>query len=141
MIMKPCARCKRMITYGHTYCPECEPIAQQELKDKRDHNAALKRKKYNRQYPDKYRRFYNSKDWKNLSKKKLEDVMYKCEAKLEGCSGIAVEAHHTIPIQTPEGWKVRLEYDLLEATCTACHNKRHPEKFKKFQGAIDLSQI
>ncbi|MBQ9991935.1 MAG: HNH endonuclease [Firmicutes bacterium] len=34
---------------------------------------------------------------------------------------MAVEVHHTKPIQTEESWDKRLDWDNLEAVCTSCH--------------------
>lgn len=68
---------------------------------------------------------------------------YRCEAKLDGCQGIAAEVHHIKPIQTAEGWKLRLDWSNIEALCTSCHNKRHPEKLRKRSdtGVIDMRTL
>ena len=146
-IYKACPRCKGIIPYGQTYCSTCAPIMQEEMARYKEERAEKWRKKYNRQYnkrrDPKYLAFYRSKAWKATSRSKLQSVAYKCEAKLDGCSGMAVEVHHVKPIQTPEGWEERLEWSNLEAVCTACHNGRHPEKLKRKQddGVIDLQTI
>lgn len=147
MILKPCPRCRKMIPSGVPYCPDCKPIAEAERAEKAERKAAYMRKKYNKSYNSrrdpKYLAFYRSKDWRLTSRSKLQAVGYKCEAKLQGCTGLAVEVHHIKPIQTEEGWELRLEWTNLEAVCTACHNGRHPEKFKKQEdpGVIDLRKI
>lgn len=140
MIMKPCPRCKRMMPYGPSYCKDCAPIAQAELEAIRDQNLKRKMQQYNSRRDPKYLTFYRSKDWKRQSRAKLESVQYKCEARLNGCTSIAVEVHHIKPIQTREGWDKRLEWDNLEAVCTSCHNGRHPEKLRRQQeeGVIDM---
>lgn len=143
-LMKPCPRCKRMIPYGWTYCPDCKPVAEAEREAARERRAEYQRRKYNQRYNSrrdpKYMAFYRSKAWKATSRAKLQAAGYQCEAGLQGCQGIACEVHHKKPIQTPEGWDKRLEWENLEALCTSCHNGRHPEKFKRKQddGIIDL---
>ena len=143
MIVKPCPRCKRMMPYGKAYCEDCTPIAQAELEAIKERNAKKKAQQYNSRRNPQYLTFYRSKDWKRQSRAKLESVGYKCEARLSGCQTYAVEVHHIKPIQTQEGWDQRLEWDNLEAVCTACHNGRHPEKLKRQQqeGVIDLRTV
>lgn len=146
-VLKPCPRCRKMIPCGWSYCPECKPIAEAERAAAQEHRAEQLRKKYNRKYnarrDPKYVTFYRSKAWKATSKAKLQSVDYRCEAQLKGCQGIACEVHHIKPVQTPEGWDKRLEWENLEALCTSCHNGRHPEKFKKQRddGVIDIRTI
>jgi 5-methylcytosine-specific restriction protein A len=112
-----------------------------------ERRRAYKRQKYNsiynRRRDPKYLAFYRSKEWRLLSRTYLQRAGYKCQAKLEGCTGLAVEVHHKDPIQTAKGWGARLDWENLEAVCTSCHNKRHPEKFKKSAepGVIDLRKI
>lgn len=121
MIYKLCRRCKKPISHPQVYCSECMLIVEtnkEEYKRKRDN-------KYNKSRDPKYKNFYNSKPWKQLKEKKLSAEQYQCEE----CSRLAVEVHHIKPIQTEEGWGLRLDYDNLEALCVNCHNKRH----KRFQ--------
>ena len=143
MIMKQCPRCKRMMPYGPSYCKDCAPLAQAELEAIKERNAKKRAQQYNQRRNPQYLTFYRSKDWKRQSRAKLESVGYKCEARLSGCQTYAVEVHHKIPIQTPEGWDKRLEWENLEAVCTACHNGRHPEKLQRQQqeGVIDMRTI
>ena len=143
MLLKPCPRCKRMIRQGLTYCEDCRSIAEAQAAEAREHRAAYRQKQYNRRRDPKYLTFYRSKAWKVTSRAKLQAVGYKCEAKLEGCTGLAVEVHHIEPIQTPRGWDLRLEWSNLEAVCTACHNGRHPEKLRRKDepGVIDLREV
>ena len=130
----PCPRCKRMIPVGVQYCDSCRPVAEAQAAEAIQHRQDYKRKqaarRYNARRDPKYQAFYRSKDWKKLSRAKLQAAHYRCEAKLPGCTGIACEVHHKQPIQTQEGWDRRFEWDNLEATCSACHNGRHPNKFK-----------
>ena len=142
-ILKPCPKCKRLIPHGWSYCPDCKPIAEAEREAAKEQRRLQYNKQYNSRRDPKYLTFYRSKAWRTTSKAKLHSVGYRCEGHLQGCTGIACEVHHIKPIQTPEGWEKRLEWENLEALCTACHNGRHPEKFKKKQdeGVIDLRTV
>ena len=143
MLMKPCPRCKKMMQAGPAYCKDCAPLAQAELEARREEALKKKAQLYNKRRDPKYLTFYRSKPWRLTSRAKLQDVGYKCEARLQGCQGMAVEVHHTKPIQTPEGWDKRLEWSNLEAVCTNCHNGRHPEKLRKVDepGVIDMRTL
>lgn len=142
MVMKRCPRCKRLMPYGKAYCSECTPRAEAELQAIRDRNAKKKAQAYNRRRDPKYLTFYRSKAWRELSRAFLQSAGYKCQAKLDGCQGLAMEVHHKVPIRTPEGWERRLDWSNLEAVCTSCHNGRHPEKLRdKQDGVIDLRKI
>lgn len=139
MAVHPCLMCKRLIPVGITYCDSCRPEAEARAA------AAVerKRKHYNRTYnkrrDPKYLTFYRSKEWRLLSRTYLQAAGYACEAGLAGCSKVAVEVHHTKPIQTEEGWALRLEWDNLEAVCTNCHNGRHQRgRRKPMPGVIDI---
>lgn len=146
MLLKACPRCKRMIPHGLSYCAECAPIAEAQRAEARERKAEYKRKqynkKYNRQRDPKYLAFYRSKEWKITSRTKLQQASYKCQAQLPGCTTLAVEVHHIKPIQTAEGWDLRLDWDNLEPLCTACHNARHQRfKTKKDDGVLDMREI
>jgi 5-methylcytosine-specific restriction endonuclease McrA len=147
MALKACPRCRKLIPHGLPYCEACAPLAAAEREAKRERRAEYMAKKYNRQYnarrDPKYLTFYRSKAWKETSRAKLSQAGYKCEARLPGCTRLAVEVHHTEPIQTPAGWDHRLDWSNLEAVCTACHNGRHPEKFKRRAdpSVLDMREI
>lgn len=147
MAMHPCPRCGQLIPVGVTYCEGCRPAAEAQAAEAMERRRVYKRQKYNsiynRRRDPKYLAFYRSKEWRLLSRTYLQRAGYKCQAKLEGCTGLAVEVHHKDPIQTAKGWGARLDWENLEAVCTSCHNKRHPEKFKKSAepGVIDLRKI
>lgn len=147
MALHPCPRCQRLIPVGVSYCKDCKPIAEAQAVESIERRQAYKRAKYNKAYnkrrDPKYLKFYRSKEWRTLSRAKLQDSGYRCEARLDGCTHLAVEVHHKEPIQTSEGWEKRLDWDGLEAVCTSCHNGRHPEKFKKKSepGVIDLKKL
>ena len=146
-LMKAGPRCRKLIPHGLSYCTACAPIAEAERKAKQERRAEYLAKKYNRQYnarrDPKYGRFYNSKEWRTMSKAKLQDCGYKCEAKRAGCQRIACEVHHMVPIKTPEGWEKRLDWDGLQGVCIACHNVLDGKTFKRKdeQGVLDMREI
>lgn len=147
MALHPCPRCKRLIPVGMVYCPACKPIADAQAAEAIARRQEYKRKKYNKDYNQrrdpKYLAFYRSKEWRLLSRTKLQDCGYKCEAKLDGCKGMAVEVHHVKPIKTDEGWDLRLDWDNLMGVCIACHNVLDGKNFKKKSetGVIDLRTL
>lgn len=126
MLLKSCGRCGDLIPYGSTYCPTCTPIVETEIEARLRESRLKSNKRYNKKRDPKYVRFYNSTDWKILSRKRLQDDGYRCVK----CGAIASEADHIKPIQTPEGWELRLEYDNTRSLCLDCHNERH-DRFKK----------
>ena len=147
MASHPCPRCKRLIPVGIAYCEDCRPVAEAQAAEAIERRRAFKRAKYNKAYNQrrdpKYGRFYNSQDWRTLSRAKLQDCGYKCQAKLDGCQRLAVEVHHIKPIKTPEGWDERLEWDNLMGVCIACHNVLDGKTFKRREtpGVIDLKTL
>lgn len=144
MLMKKCPRCGRLMPHGPTYCSDCKPLAEAELAAIKERNAKKRAQNYNRRRDSKYLTFYRSKDWKTMSRAFLQSAGYRCQARLTNeCKGIAVEVHHIVPIQTPEGWERRLDWNNLEAVCTSCHNGRHPEKLNRqaTEGVIDLRTL
>ena len=131
MLLKECRRCGKLIPYGFTYCKHC-----QEIIDKRRIEQKKERdKKYSQKRDPKYLRFYKSKEWKALSLKKLQSTGYKCEV----CGKIATEVHHTIPIQTTQGWLKRFNFDGLMSVCVHCHNLQH-KRFIKTSYKDDTSR-
>lgn len=117
MLLKICSKCGNMITYGNTYCKSCA-IKVEETKKEYNKKAC---KRYNSKRDPKYVRFYNSTNWRSLSNKYRQDKQYRCEI----CMKYATEVHHVIPIQTPEGWDRRLDYDNLQCICHDCHSEKH----------------
>lgn len=142
MLMKACPRCKKLIPHGQTYCETCKPIAEAQAAEALARKQKRKNNEYNRKRDPKYLAFYRSKDWKTLSRAKLQACGYKCELQLEGCTGLAVEVDHTEAIQTPAGWYKRLDWENLKGVCTNCHNRKHDRfKKKKDDGVIDLRTL
>lgn len=128
MIVKLCTRCKKVIQYNETYCSKCKLIVLEEKQD----NKIRTNTKYNKQRNKKYEQFYNSKEWRQLSKQYLLEHDYKCEDCKEESTNqygadiaTATECHHMQPIQTQEGWILRLDRRNLRALCRNHHNLRH----------------
>ena len=117
MIIKLCRKCKRTIQYPNTYCSKCKEIYDQEKKE----NITLSNRRYNQTRDKKYIRFYKSLEWNLLKNKKLQDSGYKCER----CNKLGTEVHHIKPIQTEDGWILRLDYTNLKTVCISCHNYYH----------------
>ena len=128
MLLKVCRRCGAMVQYPRAYCDVCQPIVEKQRAEYREQAKREADRSYNKRRDPKYLRFYGSTQWKILSAKYQQDKGYKCER----CGAMATEVHHKEPIQTPNGWERRLDYDNLEALCVDCHNYRH-KRFKKRQ--------
>lgn len=126
MLLKTCGRCGNLIPYGTPYCKVCKPIVEREREERIAQSKKESNKRYNKTRDPKYIRFYNSGDWRILSAKYTQDKGYRCEA----CGAMATQVHHKKPIQTPDGWELRLDYNNLELLCTKCHNDRH-DRFKR----------
>lgn len=141
-VLKACPRCRRLIAQGLPYCETCGPLVERQRADLREHNRAARARTYNRKRDPKYQTFYRSNEWRQTSRAALSAAGYKCQARLAGCSGLAVEVHHKKPIQTEAGWNERLEWSNLEAVCVSCHNGRHERgKRKTPAGVLDMQAI
>lgn len=147
MAYHPCPRCGRLVPVGVSYCMDCKPQAEQQAMEAMERKRAYKRAAYNREYnrrrDPKYTAFYNSKEWRTLSRARLQACRYKCEARLDGCTRRAVEVHHVKPIKTADGWDQRLEFAGLIGVCINCHNILDGKTFKQRRdpGVIDMSTI
>lgn len=126
MLLKACNRCGNLIPYGVPYCKGCTPIVEAEREARRVEVKREEYKRYNKRRDPKYTQFYNGVGWRTLSARYTQDKGYRCEL----CGQVGTEVHHVQPIQTPEGWERRLDYDNLELLCIVCHNKRH-DRFMK----------
>lgn len=135
MLLKSCNRCGNLIPYGSTYCSECAPIVEAEREARRLEAKRESDKRYNKTRDPKYTRFYNGMEWRTLSARYTQDRGYRCEK----CRGVGTEVHHIKPIQTPDGWELRLDYSNLELLCIKCHNDRH-DRFKKRMQYIKRSK-
>lgn len=127
MLLKECGICKNLIPYGRTYCDRCTPIAEERRREYLERSRKASNKRYNSKRDPKYVRFYNSSEWRILSRKRLQDDGYKCVK----CGAIASEVDHIKAIQTPEGWELRLAYTNTQSLCIECHNKKHNRFIKR----------
>lgn len=143
--LHPCPRCKRLIPVGITYCDDCRPEAEAAAAAAAERRQQARRQRSNQRYNAKrsaeLTRFYQSKEWRGLSRWYLESINYQCEARLEGCQRIACEVHHIKPVRTPDGWAHRLDSAGLMGLCTACHNRLEPRYGKTPPGVIDLKKL
>jgi 5-methylcytosine-specific restriction enzyme A len=116
-LTKLCARCGKVISYGHTLCPDCE--------SKRTDNA----KQYDRFVRDKRSAaFYHSKQWATLRNITMMQANYQCEVcRKQGKLMPADEVHHIIPIAVD--WSKRLDRANLVCLC----HKHHMEAHKKLE--------
>ena len=121
MLMKTCNRCGKLIPYGKRYCEACEPIMLVQQEEMIREAKQRSNRRYNQRRDPKYTRFYNSKKWRILSKKRLIFDGFRCVK----CGQIASEVDHIKPIQTDEGWELRYNFDNLQSLCLKCHNKKH----------------
>lgn len=121
MLMKTCNLCGAFIPYGKLYCDKCEPSAKAAKEKEMQQANRISNRKYNKKRNPKYFKFYNSKQWKKLSKKRLIFDGFKCVK----CGKVASEVHHIKPIQAEEGWSLRYDFGNLQSLCLRCHNKAH----------------
>ena len=126
MLLKSCNRCGNLMPFGKSYCSTCAPIAEAEREARMIESRKESNKRYNQTRDQKYVRFYNSIEWRMLSAKYTQDRGYKCEC----CGVMATQVHHIKPIQTNDGWQLRLDYDNLKLLCTQCHNDAH-DRFQR----------
>ena len=130
MLLKECAKCKRLIPYGKTYCDKCAPImeaarAEREAKARKESN-----RRYNAKRDPKEGAFYRGKAWRRLSAARIQADGYKCVQ----CGKFATEVDHIVPIQTPAGWNRRYDWNNLQSLCKTCHNKKHHRFYKGGEG-------
>ena len=145
MIVKMCAKCKKIIEYPNTYCPIC----QEKVNKLKEERQKLYEKRYDKKRDPKLVKFRKSKEWLMLKERYLQDLQYKygnvkysykCEDCIEENKKdsnfilqLGEEVHHLEFIETPEGWKRRLDYYNLRALCHGHHDKRH-KRFQKRKG-------
>ena len=98
LLLKACNRCGNLIPYGSPYCKTCTPIVEAEREARLLESKREGHKRYNKTRDPKYGRFYNSNEWRILSRKRIQDDGYRCVK----CGKIATEVDHIKPIQTPE---------------------------------------
>lgn len=80
--------------------------------------------KLERNYCEKFKNFYNSKEWNQLRNFKFAEANGLCEeCKQKGITRAGIDVHHIVPIE--ENWDKRLDYDNLILLCKECHNQKH----------------
>lgn len=126
MILKLCPRCRRPTPIQSGCCPKCQPAALVEAEEARAASA----RKYNAKRDKKLEAFYKSREWIEFARGLMSRYGYMCQAGHEGCTGLAVEVHHKVPISTPEGWARRLDPTNCVIVCLNCHNFEH-NRFQK----------
>ena len=152
MIKKMCARCKRLVEYPNRYCSECEKIVKEQIEERQKKYDY----RYNKKRDPKLVKFRKSKEWMRLKEQYLQDLQkkygdvkysYRCEDCIEENKKdpdyeiqFAEEVHHLEFIETPEGWKRRLDYYNLRALCHFHHDKRH-NRFQKREGGKKDAEV
>lgn len=76
-------------------------------------------------YQNDLMRFYNSKPWRTLSKRVLNENYYVCRA----CGGDATLADHIVPIRVD--WERRLDKNNIQPLCDSCHTIKTKNETKK----------
>lgn len=128
--MKLCPRCGRLFPSpdGSSLCSECDEKRKLEVRErfkgKRDYHREYERRKETED-PE-MRSFYRSKQWRMTSRKYLQHAHYTCEE----CGRQGTDVHHVQPVQTPEGWARRFDFDNLKLLCVRCHNEAHGRTFR-----------
>lgn len=110
-IMKRCNRpgCTNYISTSETYCEEHTNHNYKQYEKIRTSTAEGRE----------YKRFYDSKDWKELRYQTLLNAGFICEI----CErNEATIADHIIP--TKVKWEMRLDPKNIQAVCVSCHNKK-----------------
>lgn len=126
MLLKQCSRCKNLMPYGRVYCDTCAPIVEEEKAQRVAKAKAKYNREYNKRRDPKYGAFYRGSQWRRLARARIQADGYKCVK----CGSFATEVDHIIPIQTPDGWDRRYDFDNLQSLCTRCHNEKH-NRFNK----------
>lgn len=69
------------------------------------------------------KRFYNSPQWKKISKAYMQSKNYVCER----CGGVGVICHHRQHLTplTVSDMSISLSFKNLECLCMTCHNHEH----------------
>ena len=122
---KLCPKCKRLMPVGNgaSLCGECSEERRNSRRRQRDYKAEYAKRKESEN--PKYRQFYRSKEWQMTSRRYAQKAQYTCEE----CGGVGTDVHHVMPIQTPEGWERRFDFDNLKLLCVQCHNEEHGRTF------------
>lgn len=134
MLLKACNKCGNLIPYGRAYCEACTPIIEEERVKRADQSRKKSNREYNSRRDPKTGAFYRGKAWRRLARARIQADGYKCVK----CGKFATEVDHIKPIQTPEGWELRYDWDNLQSLCVDCHNEKH-NRFKKKRNTRETS--
>lgn len=115
MIERVCPRCGKRIPYYMKHCEKCQAIIDAAVERKKKESQKKRQKRYNLKRDPKTQAFYQSPEWRQLSRA----YMYKRGFRCEVCGGIATEVHHKIPLRVD--WAKRLDETNLMAVCRKCH--------------------
>lgn len=127
MLLKACSKCGDLIPYGRTYCDRCKPIVDKARAERIEEARRKSNRDYNKRRDPKYGTFYRGKAWRRLARARIQADHYKCVK----CGQFASEVDHIVPIQTPDGWDRRYDWDNLQSLCIECHNEKHKRFIKK----------
>ncbi|EOY7134469.1 TPA: HNH endonuclease [Clostridioides difficile] len=118
-IKKFCARCGKIISYGNRYCDTCQSIY--------DRHNRLRYRDYNLKKRNKEKQlFYNSKEWKSISKVIRNRDKGLCLLCLDNKRLNYYDVvHHVVELE--EDRLLALSKDNLLCLCHNCHNKVHSQ--------------
>ena len=140
MRLKLCARCQKVIEAPNRYCDKCKQIVNDLVEQRKQQTN----NRYNKNRDTKYIKFYNSKEWRMLSKSYMAKhiMCEECEeeARLNNKYAVQIseEVHHKEPIQTETGWLRRFDWSNLVALCHYHHDVKHGRfKGRGSQKSID----
>lgn len=136
MLLKQCRRCGSLIPYGRAYCERCQGIVEAEKAARVDKVKKEADRRYNAKRDPKTGAFYRGRAWRALAAKRIQADGYKCVK----CGAWATEVDHIVPIQTPEGWERRYDWNNLQSLCAQCHNKKHKRFGKNSRTSVRQPQ-
>lgn len=114
--MKKCSKvnCKELINFNESYCDEHKQLSKQSNKD----YDSLRNKRDNQ-----YRKFYNSKAWKDARHISMLRHDSLCQEHLRnGLYAQADVVDHIVELR--DDYSRRLDQSNLEPLCHDCHNKK-----------------
>lgn len=127
-LKRMCPKCKRLIDYSKKYCDEC---AKKYSKEKTEINRTYDKNVRKSDDNIKYYEFYHSKEWKIVSELVMQHyngLCLKCLLERNEVKEHDV-IHHVLEIKSVEGWKERLNKELLVPLCHNCHNGLHSGEY------------
>ena len=110
------AGCRVMVDYNVTFCPKHTKQRNKETYEKRK---------------GKYFDFYQTKQWRNLSKSYRVSHPYCEQCYQRGIIRPAEICDHIIEVR--KDWDKRLDWDNLQSLCQQCHEMKHKRFYRKQQ--------